>query len=204
MIGVFGGTFNPVHKGHLSLASEVLTAFALESIQFLPCYQSVHRGQPEVSAEIRQQMVDLAIQPYPAFSLNRYEIERKGPSYTVDTLRHLKNQASSVPVCWLMGADSFNSFLSWKQPQEILRLAHLIVCTRPDVALDVDLLSEHYLAQGETLAGSAFGKIAFFGMPPNTCSSTLIRQQLRQGLRPSDCLPLAVLKFIQQQPLYRT
>ena len=204
MIALFGGTFNPLHNGHLSLASEVLKAYQLQNIQFLPSYRSVHRGQPEVSAELRQQMVSLAIQPYPEFSLNSYEIERKGPSYTVDTLRHIKNEAPDESLCWLMGADSFNSFLSWKQPQEILRLANLIVCTRPDVERDTQLLTQHYLADGESLAGYPAGKIAFFTMSPNTCSSTRIRQQLLQGLDTGDCLPPPVLTFIQQQQLYRS
>jgi len=203
MIALFGGTFNPVHNGHLCLASEVLKAYALQSIQFLPSYLSVHRGQPEVSAEFRQQMVSLAIQPYREFSLNSYEIERKGPSFTVDTLHYIKSKAPDDPLCWLMGVDSFNSFLSWKQPQEILSLTNLIVCTRPNVKRDTTLLTQHYLAEGESLVDYPAAKIAFFSMSPNSCSSTRIRQQLLQGLDTGDCLPPPVLTFIQQHHLYR-
>ena len=202
MKALFGGTFNPIHKGHLALASEVAVAFDLECIEFLPSYQPVHRDAPETSPELRKQLVELAIAPYAQFSLNSSELERGGPSYAFDTLSGIKTQTPDTTICWLMGADSFNSFLSWYQPAGILKLAHLIVCQRPQVALDESILSEHQLKPGQNLRDFDAGKIAFYPMQPNLCSATMIRPDLQTGGSASDCLPPPVLEFIQQNHLY--
>ena len=207
MIGLLGGTFNPVHVGHLSLAKSVLNAFKLEQVEFIPSYQSVHRNQPDVAAELRRDMLALALQPHTQFCLNHLEIERRGPSYTVDTLQQIKQQKPGITLCWLLGVDAFNDFLSWKNPQGILRLAHLIVCTRPGHDPKKNIFPEHHLSLDEQLSDFTAGKIVFYEMPPNACSSTAIRAQLKRashGLDTSvtECLPQSVLKFIQQHQLY--
>lgn len=203
MIALFGGTFNPVHLGHINLAREVFNAYSLHRVEFIPSYLPVHRDAPEISAQLRQQLIQLAIQPFPELSQNSCELDRKGPSYTIDTLHSLKSRNASESLCWLMGADSFNSFANWKKPAEILQLAHLIVCARPGVEIDRSIFNAHHLCEGESLSDFAAGKIAFFRMTPNACSSTLIRKQLQQGLSVDACLPPSVLEFIQQNKLYR-
>ncbi len=202
MKALFGGTFNPIHNGHLALASEVAAAFDLDCIEFLPSYQPVHRDAPETSSELRKQLVELAIAHNPQFSLNSSELERGGPSYAFDTLSNIKAQEPGTTICWLMGADSFNSFLSWYQPEGILQLAHLIVCQRPQVGLDKSIFAEHQLQPGQDLGEFASGKIVFYPMQPNPCSATSIRAELHSGGLADDCLPPPVLEFIQQNHLY--
>jgi len=207
MIALFGGTFNPVHLGHIALAREVASAFNLDHVEFLPSYHSVHRDQPELSPELRQQMLRLAINPFSELSLNSSEIERRGPSFAVDTLRAIKQQFPQRTVCWLMGVDAFNGFMSWKEPAEILQLAHLIVCSRPGNQIDKSIFPQHHLAQTESFDQFPAGKIVFYTMNPNPCSSTKIRQQFKSpdsrfNASVSECLPGAVLEFIQQQQLY--
>lgn len=204
MIALFGGTFNPVHNGHISLAREVTKHFTLDSVEFLPSFLPVHRDEPETSASIRKQMVKLAIQPYAELELNISEIDRAGPSYTVDTLRAIKASSPQQSVIWLMGADSFNSFSSWKNPVEILKLSHLIVCARPAVKLDTSRFAEHVIQPDESLKSFQAGKIAFYTMRPNDCSSTDIRKTLKAGLPVSGCLPESVLEFVRHMHLYET
>ncbi len=204
MIALFGGTFNPIHEGHISLALEVKSAFNVESIEFLPNYISVHRETPEVSAELRKQLVELALKPYPDLTLNSCEIDRHGPSYAIDTVHFMTQKFPQQSICWLMGADSFNSLLSWKNPQGILQKANLIVCARPDIEIDLSIFSSHYLSKNESLSDFKSGRIAFHEMQPNSCSSTNIRRQLKQQLSVSGCLSQPVLEFIHRNELYKT
>lgn len=204
MIALFGGTFNPVHQGHIALAREVLKAFELEAVELLPSFLPVHRDTPEISASMRKHLVELAIQPYPELKLNTAEIDRQGPSYAIDTLQLLKRKFPDQPICWLMGADSFNSFSSWKQPAVILQMANLIVCARPQVTLDQSIFPTSWLKPHESLNNFNAGKIAFFPMQPNNCSSTEIRKLLAQGKTAEGCLAQPVLEFIRQNHLYES
>ncbi len=204
MIALFGGTFNPVHEGHISLALEVKDAFNFESIEFLPSYISVHRDTPLVSAKFRKQLVELALEPYPCLKLNSCEIDRHGPSYAIDTVEFMTEKYPQQSICWLMGADSFNSFLSWKNPQGILQKTNLIVCTRPDIEIDSSIFPSLYLKSNELLDDFKSGRIVFHEMQPNSCSSTKIRQLLKQQLSVSGCLPQPVLEFIHRNNLYKT
>ena len=203
MIALFGGTFNPIHKGHISLAFEVIKAFGLESVEFLPSFLPVHRAIPETSASLRKQLVEIALAPYPELKLNSAEIDRQGSSYAIDTLLALTEEFPQQTICWLMGADSFNSFLSWRNPAGILQLANLIVCARPDIELDRSIFPSHHLQQNESLNSFTAGKIVFFPMQPNNCSSTRIRKLLQQGETAAECLPQPVLEFIKRNHLYK-
>ena len=204
MIALFGGTFNPVHTGHISLALEVIKAFELESVEFLPSFLPVHRTTPETSALLRKQLVEIAIQPYPELTLNSAEIDRQGCSFVIDTLRAITQEFPQQSICWLMGADSFNSFLSWKNPTGILQMANLIVCARPDVKLDKSIFPANYLQSHELLKDFKVGKVVFHPMQPNSCSSTQIRELLGQGRTVSKCLSQPVLEFIKRNHLYTT
>ena len=202
MKALFGGTFNPVHQGHIALALGVAGEFGLSWIEFVPSHQPVHRRQPRTSPTQRLAMLQLALADHPRLAVNPIEIERSGPSFTVDTLESLRQQDSAEPLCWLMGADAFNGFERWKQPRRILELAHLIVCARPGTRLERGAFADCFLAPDEKLADYPAGRIAHFSMPPNGCSSTGIRQALRRGDVPDGCLAPAVLDFIKQHHLY--
>jgi len=204
MIALFGGTFNPIHKGHTELAREVIKAYELESVEFLPSFLPVHRVTPETSASLRKQLVEIAIQPYPELMLNSAEIDRQGSSYAVDTLQAITEKCPQQSICWLMGADSFNSLLSWKNPADILNMANLIVCARPGVNLDKTIYPRHHLQQNEQLKNFSSGKIVFYSMRPNNCSSTKIRKLLGQGESVTQCLTQPVLEFIKLNHLYKT
>lgn len=205
MIGLFGGTFNPVHNGHIQLAQQLLESFSFQEIEFLPCHIPVHRDLPQVSPEQRKQMVELAIQPFHQFSLNSLELDRGGSSYAIDTLRDIKSRHPDTSLCWLMGGDSFNSFSGWKNPQGILELAHLIVCPRPGVEINRQQLDHNvYLKEGESLHQYRSGKVVFQQMPANHCASTRIRQQLKNGEPVGGCLSPPVLNFILQNHLYES
>lgn len=204
MIALYGGTFNPVHEGHISLAREVSVAFGLEKIEFLPCFLPVHRNVPDVSAEMRRQLLEISVAPYPELTLNCTEIDRQGPSYAIDTLSSIAEKFPQQSLCWLMGADSFNSFLSWKNSTGILQLANLIVCERPEILLDKSLFPSHHLKQNESLHNFKAGKIAFFSMRPNDCSSSNIRKLLKLGASATGCLSQPVLEFIHHHKLYIT
>lgn len=202
MIALFGGTFNPVHKGHISLARQVARKFELDSVQFLPSFLPVHRDEPQVESSMRLHMVELAIRPYPELTLNDSEIMRAGYSYSVDTLQALHHQYPQEALCWLMGVDAFNGFDNWKDPQGILQRANLIVCARPDVKLKPSRFDCHVLANSESLGHYKAGKIALFSMQPNSCSSTQIRSLLQSGQPATECLDDTVLEFIQHNKLY--
>src|SRR5579872_5752796 len=134
-VGILGGTFDPIHFGHLRLALELYQAFALEHIRIIPCYQPVHRKQPVASPEERLAMSKRAVASEPALKIDETEIKRKGPSYTIDTLLDLRKKAPQVPFCILIGIDAFLGFTSWHRWQDILENAHLIVAHRPNYHL---------------------------------------------------------------------
>ena len=202
MIGLLGGTFDPVHNGHVDLATQVQQAFALERVEFLPCFQPVHREGPAVASQQRARMVELAIEHISGFRLNSTELDRAGPSYAIDTLRTLKQQHPGQTVCWLIGSDAFNSFELWKDPQGILQLANLVVCSRPGSPVDRKIFARHHLVPGDALDHYPSGRIAFYTMQPNTCSSTAVRERLLAGDAVDDCLHPAVIDFIRNNQLY--
>ena len=202
MLGLFGGTFNPVHLGHIALAREVAAAFDLQGVEMIPSFISVHRDDPQVDPRQRLRMLELATADFPELRVNDCEIQRGGGSYTVDTLRDTKAKDPDGVLCWLMGVDAFNAFSSWKQPEQILQLAHLIVCQRPGASLDAQHYGAHLLGSDEHLQDFEAGKIAVFDMQPNACSSTEIRHQLRAGQAPDRCLCAPVLEFIHKHDLY--
>lgn len=206
-LALFGGTFNPVHNGHIALARAVAEHYLLEQVALLPCYQPVHRDLPQTSPEYRRQMIELAIQPYNELTLDSCELDRSGPSYAVDTLQEKKQKHSQQTLYWIMGVDSFNSLLSWKNPNKILQLAHLIVCTRPEVKFDEHVFPDHITTNAEDLQKTSAGKISLFDGLNNACSSSKIREQLNQTTFNEtsilqQCLAEPVLNFIKQHKLY--
>jgi len=201
MIGIFGGTFDPIHNGHLHIARSVLSLLNLQQMQFLPCARPVHRDSPRASGEQRCAMLELALAEEPRMHLNRLEIERGGLSYTVDSLREI-HRAGDTSLVLLLGADAFNGFAGWKAPAEILRLANLAVCIRPAIEVDPEVYPERRVDTAEALAARAAGAILLLEVDAPDCSSSAIRTDIDAG-RPTPCLPAGVAAYIRKHHLYR-
>jgi nicotinate-nucleotide adenylyltransferase len=207
MTGILGGTFDPIHLGHTHIANQVVTRLGLQRLQFMPCDLPVHRGSPHASAEQRCEMIQLAIEDSPAFSLNRIELQFGGPSFTVDSLRRIHQGPAFQPgedsLVLILGADAFNGFASWKQPGQILQLAHLVVCCRPGFEIDENLFAAHRVATPAQLRRRNAGAIIELAVDAPDCSSSLVRGILQQGQAARQYLNPAVADYIDQHKLYR-
>ena len=133
-LGILGGTFDPVHKGHLQIAEQVLSQLGLDELHFLPCANPVHRDLPQDKNADRLQMIKLAIAGLAGFGLNTLELDRGGQSYMIDSLRQICGQGQFDRIYLVLGADAFNHFHRGKAPEEMLRLVKLVVCRRPGIA----------------------------------------------------------------------
>jgi len=202
MIGILGGTFDPIHNGHLHIATQLVNRLSLEQLQFMPCAIPVHRDPPRASTTHRCAMIDLVIAGQQALSLNTVEIDRDGPSYSIDSLREIRRQTDSILVL-VLGADAFNDFDSWKLPQEILQLANLVVCYRPGFEVNREMFSQHRVASPDELSRRTAGAILLLEVEAIDCSSSAVRVALDTGKLPRQCLPPAVANYIQKHNLYR-
>lgn len=213
-IGVFGGTFDPIHFGHLRLAEEMLEQAGLAQIRFIPTGMPPHRGAPRVSAMRRGEMVGLAIAGRSAFVLDERELLRQRPCYTVETLRELRGEfGDAQPLCLLMGGDAFLQLHTWREWAQLFELAHLVVAHRPGSepgacidGADPDLRRHYHarLCQPEELAERPAGGIAELAIPQLDISATDIRRRVASGQSIRYLLPDAVADYIHQHHLYVT
>jgi nicotinate-nucleotide adenylyltransferase len=206
-IGILGGTFDPIHFGHLRTALELHQALDLAEVRLVPCYQPVHRKQPTATPQQRLAMVQTAIGNESALTADDCEIQRKGPSYTIDTLEHMRKKFPSTPLCLIMGIDALLHFTSWHRWQEILDLAHLVIAHRPHYHLPhtgivADLLKQRLKQSPEALHECLAGNIVFHPVTPLEISATDIRKQIAMGSNPRYLLPDSVYKYIQEHGVY--
>ena len=208
MIGIFGGTFDPIHFGHLRVALDVMEQLQLEQMRFVPLNRAVHRQQPDTTGIQRLEMLQAAIAEQPGFMADDREILRDSPSYSLDTLQSLRRElGTQVPLCLVLGADAYAAFLQWHKPLEIMQLAHLVVMQRPghmppdDAELQAFTL-QHQAKQKSQLEESAAGRIMFLPVTQLEISASDIRQRLRQGVSARYLLPEPVLKIIARDNLY--
>lgn len=205
--GILGGTFDPVHNGHIACADYVQRHCGLDSVRLMPCHLPPHRATPGVSAEQRAAMVQLAIAGYPKLALERLELDKHSPSYTVDSLKLLTQREPDNRFYFIIGMDSLCYLRQWKNWQQILQLAHLLVCERPGYqANDGDaafLLKEYGADDISELKQSPAGSILLVHNPLHAISATDIRQQLQHSRTACDTLDPAVLNYIQMQQLYQ-
>jgi nicotinate-nucleotide adenylyltransferase len=215
-IGIFGGTFDPIHQGHLQSALELKQCLALDELRLLPCHLPPHRQSPGCDSKQRLAMVRLAVADS-ALLVDAREIERDGVSYTVDTLEQFRQQyGDEVSLIWVMGTDAFASFDCWHRWQAFLSLAHIVVITRPGEQLPAsgclaELFTEHHAHCMDELRQTKAGKIWSQTLTPYPISATAIRQILAGGDKKKGdaktalqtVLPAAVLNYIQAHRLYR-
>lgn len=205
LIGVFGGTFDPVHYGHLKTGRRVLEQTGLDELRLVPCYQPVHRAPAVANAQQRLTMLQLAIEEFPGFIVDDRELRRGGSSYTFDTLEELRRDYPDAVLCLLIGMDAFLGFTTWHRWREILNLAHLLVMARSGYTVSGDvagLCEIHRLQNAEELRQRKHGGILFVVTPEEDISSTTIRAYLQQGLDVQGLLPAAVERRIREQSLY--
>ncbi len=210
-IGILGGTFNPIHHGHLRMAQELGEALNLDEVRFIPSANPPHKTVPTVSAEHRMQMVQLAIEPNPLFKLDDRELARDGASYTIDTLISLRNElGQDVALSLMMGSDAFTKLHTWHRWQELLHFCHLVLVQRPSTVpkqpLDkvlVTLLHDHYTEDNEDLSTKRAGCIHMQTITALDISSTAIRSAFQKKLSAQYLMPEAVINYIQLHQLYR-
>ena len=206
-LGLLGGTFNPVHVGHLRAALEVTEFMGLDELRLVPSARPPHRQAPQVSAEQRLAMVELAVVGEPRLKVDDRELKRDKPSYTLDTLESLRGElAAHDQLFLLLGWDAFCGLPSWHRWQELLDHCHLLVLQRPDADSEApealrDLLAARSVSDPLSLQGPG-GQISFIWQTPLAVSATQIRQLLAAGRSARFLLPDAVLAYIQAQGLY--
>ena len=207
-IGFFGGTFDPVHFGHLRLALELKQQLQLDELRLLPCFIPPHRATPRVSAQERLQMLQLALADCPELGWDARELQRNAPSYTYDTLCELRSElGAEASLCWCMGMDSLVGLDTWHRWQELIGLAHLVVVARPGWALPTtgpvaELVARHRAQPGE-LHTAAAGKLIVCEARLLPISASEIRAQIGAGQSPQFLLPDSVWRYIREQQLYR-
>jgi nicotinate-nucleotide adenylyltransferase len=189
-IGIMGGTFDPVHHGHLVAASEVQASFELDEVIFVPTGQPWQKTNRKVSAaEDRYLMTVIATASNPRFSVSRVDIERGGVTYTVDTLRDLRVAHPDADLFFITGADALEQILSWRQAEELFALAHFVGVTRPGYRLD-----------GQHLPT---GSVSLIDVPAMAISSTACRERVASGLPVWYLVPDGVVQYISKTDLYR-
>ncbi|WP_078084346.1 nicotinate-nucleotide adenylyltransferase [Microbulbifer mangrovi] len=208
-IALFGGTFNPVHFGHLRMALELKEVLGFEEMRLLPSHQPVHRAAPGVTAEARRDMLELALADCSQLQLDQRELLRAGPTYTVDTLEELRAElGEAVSISFCMGLDSLLGLPGWHRWERLIELAHLVVVTRPGWQIPAEgpvaeLLANHRGNMGD-LQQRAAGRILVREQTLLPISATDIRSLIESGRSPQYLLPQRVLEYIQTHQLYKS
>ncbi len=187
-----GGTFDPIHHGHLVAASEVQATFDLDEVVFVPTGQPWQKADREVSpAEHRYLMTVIATAANPRFEVSRVDIDRSGPTYTVDTLTDIARQRPDADLFFITGADAMAQILTWRDHDEIFELAQFVACTRPGHDLDESMLAD--LPQG---------RVTVLEIPALAISSTDCRDRVRSGQPVWYLVPDGVVQYVAKHELY--
>lgn len=209
--GLLGGTFDPIHFGHLRLAEDARQALALERVVFVPAGQPPHREAPHAAKQERLAMVRLAVADHPRFEVDAAEVASAAPSYTVDTLERLRaDWGGARPLVLLLGADAFLGLPAWKRWRELFELAHVAVALRPGFELAAADMGEALAgewrrrggADAAALRAAPAGRIARFAMSVLDISATRIRAEIGAGGSARYLLPAPVLDYIDRKHLY--
>jgi nicotinate-nucleotide adenylyltransferase len=212
LLGLFGGTFDPIHFGHLRLAEEAISHLGLSSVRWIPAGQPAHRGTPQVSAQHRLAMVLRSTAQNPLFSVDPAEVEAERASYTVETLERLRAELGATqPLVLLVGADAFAGLATWHRWRDLFALTHIAISHRPGFPVELSSLphelatefSNRHQTDAANLGDAAGGRIVTFAMTQLAISATQIRQLLANGKSARYLLPDAVLDYIQLHQLYR-
>lgn len=206
-MGVFGGTFDPIHYGHLRTAFEMLQALRFADVRFIPCGDPPHRGTTFASAAERLRMVELATAGQDGFVADDREVRRNGPSYTIDTLLTLRNEFPGRAIGLILGMDAFLGLPEWHRWDEILGLAHIIVAHRPgwkapDIGPLGDLITEFGTHRVNDLHTTLNGRLHIHAVTQLEISSTEIRDLVAAGRDPRFLMPDSVRSEIEESGCY--
>ncbi|MGF1579925.1 MAG: nicotinate-nucleotide adenylyltransferase [Gemmataceae bacterium] len=199
-LGIFGGTFDPVHFGHLILAEQCREQAKLDSVFFVPAARPPHKLEDELTSfDKRVEMLTLAISGNPYFRIDESENTRSGPSYTVDTIKHFRTTYSDDELFLLVGADSFVDLPSWYKPEEILEMVEIVVANRPGW----EILSRDQIVSKLALSEDSRLRSRVITMPDIHIASRDIRQRIAEGRTVRYIIPRAVEAYIEDKRLYR-
>ncbi len=202
MIGILGGSFDPIHNGHLRTALDVQQALGLDELRLIPLRDPPHRAQLVASPEQRLEMLHAAVANTSGVTIDRRELERNGKSYSLLTLQSLREELGATPICLILGHDAFLEFPNWHRPEQILELAHIVVMQRPGESEQLPY-PERIVTDPETMNSSQAGNIYLQPVTQLDISGTRIRDMLHRGESPRYLLPEAVLEIIERDGLYR-
>lgn len=206
-IGVFGGTFDPIHYGHLRSAYELLQDLRLSEVRFVPSAAPPHRGGTFAPAELRYRMVEVAVADQEGFAIDDCEFRREGPSYTVDTLTAIREERNETSICLIVGMDAYLGLTTWHRWDEILNLAHIIVAHRPGWQLPEtgdlgELLARHGTENIDDLHRETGGRIYHHAVTQLEIASTEIRALVAAGNDPRFLMPDGVRDIIVASGCY--
>jgi len=206
-LALLGGTFDPVHYGHLRCAEQARRQLALDCLYLLPAGQPPHRGEPQASVTQRLEMLALARAEFPRLLIDDRETRRAGPSYMVDTLQELRTMHPRRPLLLLIGQDAANQLHSWHRWRRLFDLAHIVILTRPEAHIEYepDLAEQFRLRavdDARALSASPSGGILQLDVDPVDVSATAIKRHIRAGRTPRGMLPEPVLAYITENRLY--
>lgn len=211
-IGLLGGTFNPIHFGHLRIAETLSEALRLDEVRFIPAANPPHKIIPLVSATARAKMVEIAIRDNPLFRLDTQELNRPGHSYTADTLLSLRAElGNEVSLVLLMGSDAFSNLHTWHRYTDILQLCNIALVQRlptEEQALPLakeldDLIRVHFSDNVNDVSMKPNGVITVQAMAPLAITSTDLRERLRKKMSARYLMPDAVIAYLLEQQLYK-
>jgi nicotinate-nucleotide adenylyltransferase len=206
-MGIFGGTFDPIHYGHLRTAFEMLQALRFDEVRFIPCGDPPHRGATFADAELRFRMVDVAIAGQDGFVSDDRELRRDGPSYSIDTLIGLREEFSDRSLGLIVGMDAFLGLTKWHRWNEVLDVAHIVVAHRPgwkapDLGPLGDLITEFGTHRVNDLHETTHGHIHIHAVTQLEIASTEIRDLVAAGRDPRFLMPDAVSNVIEETSVY--
>ncbi|MCG2634217.1 MAG: nicotinate-nucleotide adenylyltransferase [Gammaproteobacteria bacterium] len=207
-IGIYGGTFDPVHLGHLRSALEVRNGLGLDQVNLMPNRSPPHRDEPGVSAAARLQMLQLAVRGVDGLGVDDRELRRQGPSYTVTSLEELRTESPQRSLCLILGSDAFFGLPQWHQWHRVIELAHIVVVQRPGHAVVPegplsDLVAGHRAESLELLRRQPAGWLWFQPVRQLEIASSEIRKLINSGENPRFLLPDVVYAYISRHDLYK-
>lgn len=196
-VAIMGGAFDPLHYGHLVTAQTVYDSFDVDKVVIMPLGEAPHKNMSSATAEERYEMIKAAVADNPAFAVSSMEIERKGKTYTVDTLSEIKKNNPNTEIYFVMGADEITSVERWKQPEKLLKMCDFIAVTRPGfdnekVKNKIDSIRKKYGCN-----------IFFLEVPSLDISSTELREKIRSGKNVKYLIPKETEKYIADHDLYK-